>query len=81
MPAERNRHTDALQTACLAVRQTGCWGTADPDVDMSESRLARAVAAATEAAETGADEKQAIAAAVIVLGGPEAAEAFGLAIR
>ena len=79
--AERSPHTDALETACLAVRQTGCWGTADPDVDMFEPSLARAVEAATEAAEAGADEKQAIAAAVTVLGGPEAAEAFGLTPR
>ena len=81
VPAERSPHTDALQTACLAVRQTGYWGTAEPGVDMSEPRLARAVEAATEAAEAGADEKQAIAAAITVLGGPEAAEAFGLTPR
>ena len=60
------------------LEQTGYWGTAEPGVDMSELRLARAVEAATEAAEAGADEKQAIAAAITVLAGPEAAEAFGL---
>lgn len=77
MPTERGPHTDALDLACLAVRQTGRWGPPEPNLDMSDPRLAEAVKAAEAAGASGADEKQAIAAALAVLGGPEALEAFG----
>ena len=78
IPPERSRHTDALDLACLAARQTGRWGEPNPDVDMSEPCLAAATAAATAAAAAGASHKEAIAAAITAVGGREAAEAFGL---
>jgi len=78
VPAERSPHTDALDTACLAARQTGRWGPAEHGVDNSEPRLARAIEAAEAAADAGGGQREAIAAAITVLAGPEAAEAFGL---
>ncbi len=76
--AERSPHTDALELACLAARQTGRWGDPDPDTDMSEPRLAGALEAAEAAAGAGGGQREAIAAAITFLAGPEAAEAFGL---
>ena len=78
IPPKRSRHTDALDLACLAARQTGRWGEPNPDVDMSEPCLAAATAAAAAAAGAGASHKEAIAAAITAVGGREAAEAFGL---
>ena len=75
---ERSPHSDALDLACLAARQTGRWGDPDPDIDMSEPSLAGAVAAAEEAAVAGGGQREAIAAAITYLAGTEAAEEFGL---
>ena len=75
---ERTPQTDALELACLAARQTGRWGEFEPGIDMSEPRLASAVAAA-EAAVAGGGQREAIAAAVTFLAGAGAAKGFGLA--
>lgn len=78
VPAERSPLTDALDDACLAARQTGRWCPPEPDVDNAEPRLAAAIEAAEAAADAGGGEREAIAAALVVLGGREALESFGL---
>ena len=65
----------AVRLACLALCQAGLWGRSYGDVQMDHPRFDEAVAAAAAAS----DEKQALAAAIAILGGPEALKAPGWA--
>ena len=75
MPIDATADTAAMRLAYVALRQAGCWGPPDFDVEVAHPRFRQAV----EAAAAAPDEQHALKAACAILEGPEALAVYGLA--